>query len=154
MKCISKQINLLRDWAKSKGVTVEIKKGCADYFYINKKKGQIYKKITIEKRPNNRQFELFYLLHEIGHLITYENKEKWRNENLRYTVDFSINEEIEGNKDWYLISNITEEHDAWRNGKLLARELNISLNEKAYEAEWVDALKDYVMYSANKIKNR
>jgi hypothetical protein len=154
MKCISKQINLLRDWAKAKGVTVEIKKDCSDYFYINKQKGKIHKKITIEKRPDNRQFELFYLLHEIGHLITYENKEKWRNENLRYTVDFSINEEIEGNKDWYLIANITEEHDAWRNGKLLARELNIPLNEKAYEAEWIDAIKDYVVYSANKIKNR
>jgi len=151
MQCITKQIKTVRNWAYSKNIKVEIRLDCQDFFEITRKKGKLIKKITIEKRPKNPKFELFYLLHELGHFITYENKEKWRNENLRYTVDFSINEEVEGEKDWYLIANITEEHDAWRNGKILARQLNINLNEKEYEEEWIDALKDYVIFSARKM---
>ena len=77
--------------------------------------------------------------------------QKWRDENLRYTVDFSVNEVEEETKDWFLVSTVVEEHDAWRNGKLLARQLNLNLDEAAYETEWADAIKEYILYAAQKM---
>ncbi len=153
MICLSKQIQTLRQWAQAHNITIEIRKNHSDFFYVSKKKNKYIKKITVQKRNSpDKHLELFYLLHEIGHLITFENREKWMSENLRYTIDFTINEEVEGEKDWYLVSTVTEEHDAWRNGKLLARQLKLELDEKAYDAEWLEAIKDYIMYAATKMQ--
>ena len=152
MKCTQKQIKIVRDWAQAKGIKIGIRKNYTDYFFVSKSGDKIIKEIQIQKRPKTeRHLELFYLLHEAGHLITFENQHQWRQENLRYTVDFTVNEQEEEHKDWYLVSTVIEEHDAWRNGKLLARQLSLNLDEVAYEAEWTDAIKDYIMYAAQKM---
>ena len=153
MKCIQKQIKIVRDWAQAKGIKIGIRKNYTDYFFVSKSGDKIIKEIQIQKRPLNQQLELFYLLHEVGHLITFENQQQWRQENLRYTVDFSVDENVEDSTDWYMVSTVVEEHDAWRNGKILARQLNLNLDEAAYEIEWTDAIKDYIMYAAQKMGN-
>jgi len=153
MKCTQKQIKIVRDWAQAKGIKIGIRKNYTDYFFVSKSGDKIIKEIQIQKRPLNPQLELFYLLHEVGHLITFENQQQWRQENLRYTVDFSVNENVEDSTDWYMVSTVVEEHDAWRNGKILARQLNLNLDEAAYEIEWTDAIKDYIMYAAQKMGN-
>ena len=153
MKCIQKQIKIVRDWAQAKGIKIGIRKNYTDYFFVSKSGDKIIKEIQIQKRPLNPQLELFYLLHEVGHLITFENQQQWRQENLRYTVDFSVDENVEDSTDWYMVSTVVEEHDAWRNGKILARQLNLNLDEVAYEIEWTDAIKDYIMYAAQKMGN-
>jgi len=153
MKCIQKQIKIVRDWAQAKGIKIGIRKNYTDYFFVSKSGDKIIKEIQIQKRPLNPQLELFYLLHEVGHLITFENQQQWRQENLRYTVDFSVDENVEDSTDWYMVSTVVEEHDAWRNGKILARQLNLNLDEAAYEIEWTDAIKDYIMYAAQKMGN-
>jgi hypothetical protein len=153
MKCTQKQIKIVRDWAQAKGIKIGIRKNYTDYFFVSKSGDKIIKEIQIQKRPLNPQLELFYLLHEVGHLITFENQQQWRQENLRYTVDFSVDENVEDSTDWYMVSTVVEEHDAWRNGKILARQLNLNLDEAAYEIEWTDAIKDYIMYAAQKMGN-
>ena len=152
MKCTQKQIQIVKNWALSKGIKSGIRQNYTDYFFVSKVGNKVIKEIQIEKRDKSQKhLEPFYLLHEVGHLITFENQQKWRDENLRYTVDFSVNEVEEETKDWFLVSTVVEEHDAWRNGKLLARQLNLNLDEAAYEVEWADAIKEYILYAAQKM---
>lgn len=154
MQCLSKQIKLVRDWLQSQGIKVGIQKDYTDYFLIYTKNKRLIKEIKIQKRPVAlKHLELFYLLHEAGHTITYQNQLNWSYENLPYTLGKNVNEEQEMHKDWFIVANIMEEHDAWRNGKMLARQLGLNLDEKAYDAEWVDAIKDYINDGSRKFQS-
>lgn len=153
MMCLSKQIKTVRDWLQSQGIQVGIRKDYADYFLVRTHNKKLIKEIKIQKRSTDKHLELFYLLHEAGHSITYQNQVTWSYQNLPYTLGAQINEEQESHKDWFIVANIMEEHDAWRNGKMLARQLQIELDEKAYDAEWVDAIKDYINDGHRKFQN-
>lgn len=134
-------IKKLITFASLHDVTVIVDPTVEDMFYPYKNK------IYINEREEDPELTLFYLLHELGHLMTHLSADEWRQQNLRYTSSKDVDDAQDIGKDWYQIANLSEEHDAWRNGKILAKQFKIKFNLDRYEEEWVDAMRDYVEYA-------
>jgi len=133
-------IEELIQFVESKGYRVDITSETdGDFFYPTSKR------IVIESRDEKDM--LFYLLHETGHMLLHLDKEEWRDQNLKYTLDDDVEDDIDYNKVWYQCANLSEEHKAWSLGKKLIHDLEINVNMKEYEAEWADAIKDYIFHA-------
>lgn len=136
----------LIEFVESKGYKVQITSETnGDFFYPSSKR------IVIEKRDEKTM--LFYLLHEIGHMLLHIDKEEWRDQNLKYTLDDDVEDDIDFNKVWYQCANLSEEHKAWSLGKKLIHDFEIDINMKEYEAEWADAIKDYIFHAYRILSN-
>jgi len=138
---IEEAIEKLITFASLHNVSVTVDPAVEDMFY------PYQNKIYISQRKEDPELTLFYLLHEIGHLITHLNADEWRRQNLKYTSSMEVDDAADSCKAWYQIANLSEEHDAWRNGKILAHQLKLKFNLERYEDEWVDAMRDYVEYA-------
>lgn len=136
---IQKSIEKLTHFASEHGFNVKFDVDSdGDFFYPTSKR------IVIKNDDREDKTKLFYLLHEIGHMLTHLKKEEWKLYNLRYTLDDDIDDEKSFNESWYQCATLSEEHTAWSNGKKLIKDFDIKLNIEEYENEWSDALKDYI----------
>jgi len=139
-KCFTKQIEIVHDFIKQNGYIVKCNEDNEDEFYP-------YLKTIFIKKRLDKELELFYLLHETGHLITHINIHKWRFENLPYTIEKGVDEKKEMKKALWQAASLSEEHEAWKNGKILSMQLGLSFDNKRYENEWADCIKDYIKFA-------
>lgn len=139
-KCFIKQIEMIHNFIKSNGYTIKCNEESEDEFYP-------YLKTIFIKKRLDKELELFYLLHETGHLITHINLHKWRFENLPYTIEKYTDEEKEMKTPLWQAASLSEEHEAWRNGKILSIQLGLSFDNKRYENEWADSIKEYIKFA-------
>lgn len=82
-------------------------------------------------------------------MITHINIHKWRFENLPYTIEKGVNEDKEIKTSLWQAASLSEEHEAWRNGKMLSLQLGLSFNNQRYESEWADSIKAYIKFAYN-----
>jgi len=99
-------------------------------------------KINIKCKLEN---QLYTLLHECGHLLLYKNK----NYKKQYPYSFKVDMKLNRNKRLmkvhrYQVDLISEEIDAWRKGKELAKRLRIYINEDNYNNEMAKYVFTYI----------
>ena len=123
-----------------------------DYFYPDSKT------IIIQDRDGDFKTMLLYLLHETGHMINHlkwkKSNKAWSKKYLRYSLDNNVNEDKEYFEDWFQVSNMLEENLAWSSGKELISKLKLSLSHEDFDIEWTDAIKAYILHSANVLNNK
>tara|TARA_Y100000593_G_C4246322_1_gene304881 strand:+ start:724 stop:1125 length:402 start_codon:yes stop_codon:yes gene_type:complete len=76
----------------------------------------------------------YYLLHECGHIIIRNDHKFFK---AKYTGRYS------DNRDHYNLSLLSEEFDAWFEGKALAEELQVNIDEKKWNTIMNRSLMEY-----------
>ncbi len=85
--------------------------------------------ICINKNQPWRK-RLYALLHEVGHVKIYRNKESWSKDFSVFTTDCHDGRKYRSLK--YQVSLIAEEIDAWRIGRQIAEDCNVYLDIEDY----------------------
>jgi len=129
---LNDQIDLVIDWLETElGTKVKFGTDCSDtYFYPENF-------ITINTRQNLRS-QFHALLHESGHAVI-------RNEELSYYNRFPALDSKRENKD-FRIDVVREEVLAWEEGRILAENLDIKLNEEWWNRHYHKAVYEYIRY--------
>ncbi len=102
------------------------------------------KEITIDPKPNS-EMKLYYLLHEIGHNITYKDKKN----NYLYSKDIIDIDSDDIDKLLYnykKLDVLAIEIESWNNGLLLAKKLKIHVNRRKFNTCKSISLMSYVDY--------
>lgn len=124
-------------WCLSQGLSVQFTSQCGGIYYPEEKK------VTLTSRAQPR-FQLFLLLHEIGHFLvaSTENHTRYsqgyRNVDPRVTSTFIHRLDI-----------VDEEFEAWARGWSLGERLKILKNDDriAFDRIRANMLKDYLKWS-------
>lgn len=119
-------IDDLIDWTHKKGYSIDFDYCVRDEF----RPGDNMITISIRQGKEN---QLYSLLHECGHLILQNNENLY---NQKYPSSakmayFTSNKKLERSPK-YKVDVLTEEIDAWRKGKELAKKLKIYIDEDKY----------------------
>ena len=130
-------INKVVRWASTKNYDVEFHPNNDDEM------DEFQKLVTINSRFKP-ECQLYALLHECGHLLIRKNTKRY---NKLYPVAKKLTDQIhkgiaKGRK--YQIDVISEEIDAWRIGKNLAKRLNIRIDEDNYNNEMAKYVYSYI----------
>jgi len=120
-------ISTVSMWLHDKGWTI-------DFDYLNKDEMSPTEKLVTVNTRQGIEKQLYSLLHECGHVLVQQN---W----LRYEKDYpatakmncypSVNKRLERTPK-YKVDVLSEEIEAWKRGKTLAKRLGIFLDEKKY----------------------
>ena len=119
-------IDKLINWTHKKGYSIDFDYCVRDEFRPEDNL------ITVSQRQGLEK-QLYSLLHECGHLILSNNEELYAK---KYPFSAKM-ESLNGNKRIersvkYKVDVLSEEIDAWRKGKDLAKRLKININEESY----------------------
>jgi len=88
------------------------------------------KEITIDPKPNS-EMKLYYLLHEIGHNITYKDKtNKYLYSEDVINIDSDDIDKLPYN--YQKLDVLSIEIESWNNGLLLAKKLGIHVNRRKF----------------------
>jgi len=131
-------IEELIEWTNKKGYDIEFDYCVQDEFRPGDKM------ITISTRQG-REKQLYSLLHECGHLILQNNDDLY---NTKYPSSAKMayctnNKRLERSPK-YKVDVMTEEIDAWRKGKDLAKRLDIYIEEEEYYLVSTKCLYTYI----------
>ena len=96
---------------------------------------------------NRIETRYYTLLHEYGHIEIHEtgSEEFEADHPMYYRVEDGRVERSNACK----VSIVAEEIEAWKRGRWLARNNNLSLNEKKYDQHMTRALMSYINWAAN-----
>jgi hypothetical protein len=131
-------IEELIEWTNKKGYDIEFDYCVQDEFRPDDRM------ITISTRQG-REKQLYSLLHECGHLILQNNDDLY---NTKYPSSAKMayctnNKRLERSYK-YKVDVMTEEIDAWRKGKDLAKRLDIYIEEDNYYSISTKCLYTYI----------
>jgi hypothetical protein len=85
--------------------------------------------------------QVYYLLHECGHVLVFENGNYYNRKNL-------TNDKDETSKEFKVLT-ILEEAEAWKRGYNLAKRLLIPIEDERWKDEFTDALNKYILWAAD-----
>lgn len=133
-------LDILTDWAVSKGYSVDFDRNANNCICHETKIIEINNKTPIRD-------QVFFLLHECGHVLIFENGFFW-NFNIRnkYHVNEPTNRE-ENKK--YKIFVLTEEIEAWQRGYRLAKKLNLNIDKSSLEEYMYKAISKYSKWASS-----
>jgi len=131
-------IEELIEWTNKKGYDIEFDYCVHDEFRADDRM------ITISTRQG-RENQLYAILHECGHLILQNNENLY---NQKYPSSakmayFTSNKKLERSPK-YKVDVLTEEIDAWRKGKDLAKRLEIYIDEDKYYSVMSKCVYSYI----------
>ena len=131
-------IDKLIDWAYTKGCAIDFDYCVRDEFRPEDK----LITISLRQGPENR---LYSLLHECGHLILNKNEALYAKKypSSMKMAHYKSNKTLEKSPK-YKVDVLTEEIDAWRKGKDLAKRLGIYIDEDNYYSVTSKCVYSYV----------
>ena len=144
-----KDLDKLEAWAINRGYTVHFIPYVMDAVWGFDKSININSKCKLET-------QLYSLLHECGHIMVRSNQKKFRsNYPISHTQEKrkSVNKQIFRTKS-YQVDIITEEIDAWRKGKELAKRIGIKLSNSAYDKETSKWVFSYINTAYENVNSR
>jgi hypothetical protein len=135
-------IESLGDWVHRKGYEVDFDYSVHDEFR------PADSLITISTRCG-REKQLYAFLHECGHLILNNNEKLYEKKypSSAKMAHFQSNKKLERSHK-YKIDVISEEIDAWRKGRELAKRLDIYVDEEKYYSLMTECVYTYVKHLA------
>lgn len=111
------------------------------------------KKITINRNTHAVK-QLHLLLHECGHVLVESSNEAKHD---KYTWGYSkitdLTDETQKRLNASFVHRLdvlSEEIDAWHNGRKLAKKLSLPLDDEAYNKTRMNALRSYIKWSLGK----
>jgi len=124
----------LEGWVIDKGYSIDFVRGGDNSIC------SVSKYIEINSR-HNLEHQVYYLLHECGHLLIFENGSKYnfREMEKKYSKKTNSNN----------IFVVIEESEAWYRGMMLGKRLGMEIDEKKWEKAMTRALKTYLDWAAN-----
>ena len=130
------------DWLDNKGWELNI-----DYCSQDELRPEV-KQITINGRQGIEK-QLYSLLHECGHLLIQQNWNKYEKD---YPVTarmncYAVNRQLERTAK-YKVDIISEEIEAWKRGKTLAKKLGIYINEEKFNVLTSECVFTYIQWAA------
>ena len=131
-------IEELIEWTNKKGYDIEFDYCVHDEFRADDRM------ITISTRQG-RENQLYALLHECGHLILQNNENLYSQKypSSAKMAYFTSNKRLERSPK-YKVDVMTEEIDAWRKGRDLAKRLEIYIDEDNYYLMSTKCLYSYI----------
>jgi hypothetical protein len=84
--------------------------------------------------------QVYYLLHECGHALVFDNGSYYDRRNLDNKEDKTSKE--------YKVLTVLEEAEAWKRGYSLAKRLFIPIEDERWKFEVTDALNKYILWAA------
>lgn len=102
-------------------------------------------------RSQSWKKRLFALLHEVGHIQIYRNKENWEKDFSVYACS-NIDGRIQRSKK-FQVSLIAEEIDAWRIGRQIAKDINVFIDSEEYINMMNRCVFTYIQTAPNKINS-
>ena len=118
-------------WVEDRNYEVVFKCGVESCFHDEEKR--IYIDLKLSEKN-----QLYTLLHEIGHLIIFEGKDK------RYIKQKNMEKDKRRIRSYvYKVLLLREEIEAWELGRGLAKELNIWFDEEEYDQRMTKCIKTY-----------
>ena len=135
-KCDTSKFQIVKRFIESLGYRVKCEEDVEDSFFP-------YQKLILIKKRLNKEAQLFYLLHELGHLMIHINSLKWKHENIQYTIDHHVTRDLEITALWQT-SVLAEEHEAWKNGKAISYQLCLEINLDKYHKLWSESICEYI----------
>lgn len=91
----------------------------------------------------------YALLHELGHIEIYDNKEEWQKNFTMFSSDCTDGRVKRSKK--YQVSLIAEEIDAWRIGMKIAEEVGIFIDKDEYKNMMNQCVFTYIDSAAQQI---
>ena len=132
----------LIDWLEKKGWDLDIDYCCQDELRPESKQIMINGRQGIEK-------QMYSLLHECGHLLIQQNWTKYEKD---YPATARMNTYATNRRlartAKYKVDIISEEIEAWKRGKTLAKRLGIYINEEKYNALTSECVYTYITWAA------
>lgn len=126
-------ITTLIHWLDTKGYYVDFDRNGDDSVDCSAKIVSINNTRTLET-------QLYILLHECGHILIHNNDKL-----MKYA-------EVQGNyrerTNIHKVFTVMEEVEAWKRGMLLAKRLNIEIDEKKWNMDISRALNKYIRWAA------
>lgn len=96
------------------------------------------KRITLGNHHND-EMSLYYLLHEMGHVVLYNRKKTYKKHYQYFFENFSKTSMV------YKVGILQEELDAWKEGLKLANRLKIKINRRKFEITKSRCIKTYIV---------
>jgi hypothetical protein len=125
--------NILEVWANERGYFIDFRKDGDNSICSVSKIIEINSSIPVET-------QVYYLLHECGHALIFDNGSFYNFEQIKKAHP----EE----NDYHRVFVILEEAEAWKRAYNLAKRLFIDIDEDRWKSEVVDALSKYVKWAA------
>ncbi len=118
---------------------------------VNSEENLAYPKVNLISISTKQSWKkrLYTLLHEIGHIMIYRNKESWKKDFSVFTLDVYDQRKYRSHK--YQVSLIAEEIDAWRIGRQIAEECNVFLDNEEYHSLMNSCVFSYIRDAINVI---
>jgi Zn-dependent peptidase ImmA (M78 family) len=86
--------------------------------------------------------QVYYLLHECGHALIFENGNHYDRRSLEKNAEVESSDE-------YKVVTVLEEAEAWKRGYYLAKRLLIPIEDERWKFEVTDAINKYILWSIN-----
>lgn len=135
---IKSNIKTLETWVHKRNWTINFKAYSTDKMSTDDKEISINSKLSLET-------QLYTLLHECGHILARAKlKQYYKRYPSTHRVEIKkFNKGLMRAKA-YKIDALSEEIDAWRSGKQLAKRLKIQINEKNFNTIMYKSVFTYV----------
>jgi hypothetical protein len=89
--------------------------------------------------------KFYTALHEIGHVIIYENSDQ-------FDRDYPMYVNPENYRNWgskkHRVSVVAEEIEAWKYGRQLARDLDLFIDDLKYDKLMTECVMSYLVWAA------
>lgn len=146
---INHSIEKLIKWANKKGYRVEFKRNTDDEIIA-------IEKLIIINSSYKKEAQLYSFLHECGHALISSNIKSYKkNYKINYDYFFSKkSKNINKISKKFQIALISEEIEAWKRGKKLAKRLNIKINNRIYDEEAHKWIFTYINYAYRRINKK
>jgi hypothetical protein len=135
-KCDTSKFQTVKRFIETLNYKVRCEEDIEDSFFP-------YQKLILIKKRLNKEAQLFYLLHELGHAMIHINCLKWKYENIQYTIDHHVTSDLEKTELWQA-SVLAEEHEAWKIGKSISYQLGLEINFDKYHKLWSESICEYI----------
>ena len=138
------RFNTVLDYCQTKKIKVVFYDGDQDICYPSTS-------LVCIRKSQNWKNRLFGLLHEIGHIQIFRNKENWAKDFSLYSCE-NTDGRVQRSKK-FQVSLIAEEIDAWRIGRQIAEDLGIFFDPDEYKATMNECVFTYISSANNKVNS-
>lgn len=141
----NQQFVMISSILANRGYTVTVRPGEEDRVELDKASLQVF--INSRCWPETR---FYTLLHELGHIMISEDAETFANENPMYVhASASLNDGRRERAKAYRVSLVSEEIEAWKIGRRVAKTLGLYIDDDKYNKHMTESVMTYIEWAAD-----